>query len=232
MIKIRPSDQRGRGDHGWLKSQHTFSFADYYDPSHMQFKSLRVINEDYIQGGNGFGTHPHRDMEIITYVVAGALEHKDSMGTTAVIRPGEVQKMSAGTGVAHSEYNKLNDQETHLLQIWIMPNKMSVTPSYGQKSFEEALKQKDLVLAVSHDGRDGSIAIHQDADLYISKLQAGRSVEFPLRPERGAWIQMVKGSLNINGTVIKSGDGLSAVDEPLLKILAESDSEFMLFDLA
>ncbi len=232
MIKVRPSNQRGRGDHGWLKSQHTFSFADYYDPSHMSFKSLRVINEDYIQGGNGFGTHPHQDMEIITYIVAGALEHKDSMGTTAVIKPGEVQKMSAGTGVAHSEYNKLQDQETHLLQIWIMPNKKSVTPSYGQKSFEEALKQKDLVLAVSQDGREGSIAIHQDADLYISRIKAGRSVEYKLRPQRGAWLQVVKGSLNINDTMIKSGDGVSVLDEPLLKILADTDSEFMLFDLA
>lgn len=231
MLTIRKSKDRGQADHGWLKSQHSFSFASYYDPENMGFRSLRVINEDFIAGGTGFGTHPHRDMEIITYVVKGALEHKDSMGTTAVIVPGEVQRMSAGTGVAHSEYNKLKDQETHLFQIWIMPKKLGNKPGYGQKSFEEQLNSKDMVLVVSQDGRDGSIEINQDADLYISRLKAGKTLEFKLRPKRGVYLQMVKGQLKINNALLAVGDAAAVSEEDLLKIQAQEDSEFLLFDL-
>lgn len=232
MLQLRKSEERGNANHGWLKSLHTFSFAGYYDPKHMGFRALRVINEDRIEGGTGFGAHPHRDMEIISYVVKGALEHKDSMGTKAIIRPGEVQRMSAGTGVTHSEYNALPEEETHFFQIWIQPNKMGVAPGYGQKSFEEDLNSKKMVLVVSQDARDGSIGIKQDADLYISRLKKDDFVDFKLRANRGAWVQVVKGQLNVNGKELSTGDALSFENEELLTLKALDNSEFMLFDLA
>lgn len=244
MFQLRKSEERGFANHGWLKSRHTFSFAEYYDPAQMGFHSLRVINEDRIDGGTGFGSHPHRDMEIISYVVTGALEHKDSMGTKAIIKPGEVQRMSAGSGVVHSEYNANPDGETHFFQIWIQPKERGGTPGYGQKSFDSVLDEKPMVLVVSSDGRDGSISIKQDADMYISRLKQNQTVEFAFRPKRGAWIQMVKGRVNIEtniqtnadgGKVVATGDAVS-MENPsptdlLLKVRASESSEFILFDL-
>lgn len=232
MMVIRKSLDRGAADHGWLKSMHTFSFANYYDPKHMGFGPLRVINEDRIAGGTGFGTHPHRDMEIISYVVSGALEHQDSAGNKTVIRPGEVQRMSAGQGVKHSEYNYYKDQETHFFQIWILPDRPGTEFSYGQKSFEKDLNEKKLVLVISNDGRDGSISINQDADMYISRLQSGDSIRFEGRPARNVWLQVVKGQLTVNGQKVVAGDGLATQAEDALDISAGVDSEVILFDLA
>jgi redox-sensitive bicupin YhaK (pirin superfamily) len=232
MRQLRKSDERGFADHGWLKSRHSFSCAGYYDSRHMGFRTLRVINEDRIEGGSGFGAHPHRDMEIISYVVKGSLEHEDSMGNKTVIRPNEVQRMTAGTGVVHSEHNAQTDEETHFFQIWILPEGNGSKPGYGQKSFENELNSKKLVHVISRDGRDGSISINQDADMYISRLKAGEHFEFKLNPERGAWIQAVKGSLEINGQKIVAGDGLSFEDEESLQVRAIEPSELLLFDLA
>lgn len=231
MLKIRKSAERGLANHGWLKSLHTFSFADYYDPAHMGFRSLRVINEDRIEGGSGFGMHGHRDMEIISYVVKGALEHRDSKGNVAVIRPGEVQRMSAGGGVMHSEYNKVSE-ETHFFQIWITPDRAGTEFGYGQKSYEEELNSQDLVLVVSKTGRNGSISINQDADLYASRLAAGKTVHFEIHPGRHVWLQTIKGKLNINGTELQTGDAASTRDDRELKIVASADAEFLIFDLA
>lgn len=232
MLQLRKSQDRGIANHGWLKSKHTFSFADYYDPEFMGFRSLRVINEDRIDGGTGFGAHPHRDMEIISYVVKGALEHKDSMGTKAIIRPGEVQRMSAGTGVVHSEYNAMPDEETHFFQIWIQPKSRGGNPGYGQKSFENELNSNQLVLVMSEEGRDGSISIKQDADIYISRLPAGADLELKVRKTRGAWVQVVSGKLTVNGKELTTGDAISFEDEELLTFKAEDKSEIILFDLA
>lgn len=231
MTVLRRSDERGFANHGWLKSRHTFSFADYYDPKFMGFRALRVINEDRIEAGTGFGSHPHKDMEIISYVVKGALEHKDSMGTSAVIRPGEVQRMSAGSGVVHSEYNALKDQETHFFQIWVIPQSRGGTPGYGQKSFENDLNSKKLVLVVSQDARDGSIGIKQDADLYISRLKANDTLEFNLRPSRGAWIQVVHGQVEVNGHTLKTGDAVAIEDSPAINFKALENSELIIFDM-
>lgn len=232
MFEILKSENRGNADHGWLKSRHTFSFADYYNPRYMGFRNLRVINEDRVAGGMGFGKHGHRDMEIISYVVKGALLHEDSTGNKTVIRPGEVQRMSAGTGVLHSEYNQDQENDAHFFQIWITPNKDGAPFSYGQKSFEEDIRNKDMVLVISETGRDGSISINQDADLYVSNLKKDQPVEFNIKPGRHVWIQMIKGSLDVNGEKIETGDGLRTSKEQLLKIKARNDSEFMLFDLA
>lgn len=232
MLQLRKSAERGMANHGWLKSRHTFSFADYYDPRHMGFGALRVINEDRIDGGTGFGAHPHKDMEIISYVVKGALKHEDSMGTKAVIMPGEVQRMSAGTGVVHSEHNNQPNDETHFFQIWIQPNKTGDKPGYGQKSFETELNTKNLVLVVSNDGRDGSIGINQDADMYISRLKSGQNLDFKIRRGRGLWVQVVKGDLLVGDQVIKTGDAISTREAQQLKFYASEDSEIILFDLA
>ena len=232
MFTILKSENRGNADHGWLKSRHTFSFADYYNPQYMSFRNLRVINEDRIAGGTGFGMHGHKDMEIISYVVSGALSHADSTGNKTVIRPGEVQRMSAGTGVAHSENNTNENEDAHFFQIWITPNKTGAPFSYGQKSFEEDIKNKDMVLVISETGRDGSISINQDADLYISNLKKDKAVDFIINSGRHVWIQMVRGSIDVNGEQIKTGDGLRTSKEQLLKIKALDDSEYMLFDLA
>lgn len=230
MFTIRRSKERGHANHGWLDSYHTFSFADYYDPKHMAFGPLRVINEDVIDGGAGFPTHAHRDMEIITYIIDGALEHKDSMGTSAVIRPGEVQHMSAGTGVRHSEFNPSKDQKTHLFQIWIMPLKEGIAPAYGQKKFEFE-KAKDMTLVVSHKGVDGSLPINQDADIYVAKWKKDQFSDFKLRPGGKAWIQMVKGSLQVNGQKLLSSDAMAITEEESLKLKADEASEFLVFDL-
>jgi quercetin 2,3-dioxygenase len=231
MLQVRKSNDRGHSDHGWLKSQFSFSFADYYDPENMGFKSLRVINEDHIQGGTGFGAHLHRDMEIITYVIKGALEHKDSMGTTAVVKPGEVQRMSAGRGVVHSEHSKSED-ETHLFQIWIMPEAGGGTPGYEQKSFEKDLKEKNLVLVVSHDGRDGSLSIKQDANLFISRLKPEEVIDFPVREDRGVYLHVVKGSVHVGDKTLSQGDALAVDEEQILKLKALAQAELLIFDLA
>ncbi len=230
MFTLREAKERGHANHGWLDSYHTFSFADYYDPRHMSFGALRVINEDVIDGGTGFPTHGHKDMEIITYIIEGALQHKDSMGTTAVIRPGEVQTMSAGTGVRHSEFNHLENQKTHLLQIWIMPAKQGIAPAYGQKKFEFE-KAKGMTLVVSQKGIDGSLPINQDANIYVAKWQKGETSEFKIKPGRRVWIQMVKGSVEVGGENLSAGDALGVTDEVLLKLQAGEASEFLFFDL-
>lgn len=231
MLSVRRSEERGHADHGWLKSWHTFSFAHYFDPQHMGFGPLRVINEDRIEGGTGFGLHPHQDMEIITYVVKGALVHQDTMGNKTVIRPGDVQKMSAGRGVRHSEMNHEEDAETHLFQIWIQPNKKGVAPSYEQKNFADVLEREKLVLVASPDGRDGSIAIHQDAAMYVARLQKNSSLHLPLQAKRGVWIQVVHGSLAVNGTDLQQGDAVAVTKEASVELLGQSDTELILFDL-
>ena len=233
MINVRKSQQRGNFDHGWLKTYHTFSFSEYYDPNFMGFRALRVINEDTVAGGEGFPTHRHKDMEIITYIIEGALEHRDTIGTHAVIVPGEVQYMSAGKGIKHSEFNHEKTKPTHLLQIWILPDQLNHTPRYGQKSFLPQLAQKNFVLAVSLDGHDESIAIHQDVLLWVGKPKAKEVIEYPLKAKRSAWIQLVKGALTVNDqTLLSAGDGAAISDESHLKILASQDAEFLLFDLA
>jgi redox-sensitive bicupin YhaK (pirin superfamily) len=231
MLTVRRSQDRGHAQHGWLDSHHSFSFADYYDPKHMGFGPLRVINEDRIAGGTGFGAHPHRDMEIISYVVDGALTHKDSMGNATTIRPGEVQRMSAGSGVTHAEMNERADQTTHFFQIWIVPATRGIKPGYGQKDFSAQLAAEPLVLAASQDGRDGSIPIHQDADLYVSRLKERASLHFDLRPGRGAWVQVVKGGVRLNGETLAAGDGAALSDEKVLELVAETAAEVLLFDL-
>ncbi len=230
MFILRSKD-RGGADHGWLKTQHTFSFADYYNQERMGFRTLRVINEDQIAGGTGFSAHPHRDMEIITYIIKGALTHEDSMGNKATIVPGEVQRMSAGTGVVHSEQNAVHDEVTHLVQIWIKPKARGGMPSYAQKSFEGDLNNKKLVLVVSEDGRDDSLTINQDADIYVSKLKKDEAIEFDVREGRGVWIQTIKGSLAINNEEVFAGDGVAVESKEALRIKSLEESEFILFDL-
>lgn len=231
MLNIRKSEDRGMANHGWLKSKHSFSFADYYDPKHMGFRSLRVINEDQIDGGTGFDKHPHRDMEIISYVISGALAHKDSMGNEAIILPGEVQRLTAGTGISHSEQNHKANEATHFFQIWIKPKKNGVQPGYGQKSFEKEINEKNLVLVVSEDGRHGSIKINQDADMYISRLKKHSHVEFNLRSGRGVWVQVVSGEITVDSKVIKAGDALAIEEVDKINFKANQQSEFILFDL-
>lgn len=231
MIKIRRSNERGGADHGWLQTQHTFSFADYYDPQNMGFRDLRVINEDYIAPAQGFPTHGHRDMEIVTYVINGELSHRDSMGNGETIRPNEVQRMTAGTGVLHSEYSSLTDK-THLLQIWILPEKQNLQPGYEQKYFAPEEKQGKLRLVASRGGDDGSVTINQDVNLYASLLNKGESVEHELKDGRHAWIQLISGSLEVNGEKLNAGDGAAISEEHVLKLRAGDDNtEFLLFDL-
>lgn len=231
MIKIRKSKERGFFNHGWLKSFHSFSFANYYDPKHMHFGNLRVINEDFITAGMGFGKHPHDNMEIITYVISGALSHKDSMNNSSTISPGEVQVMSAGTGVFHSEFNHEENQETHLLQIWIFPEVKNIKPRYVQKSFVDNLKQKDFVLVVSKSGREGSIQINQDADIFLGKFRANRNFDFEIKKGRKIWIQLISGEISVNKNHLENGDAVAITDEIKISITAKKDSEFLLFDL-
>jgi len=232
MITIRQSDERGHLNHGWLDTYHTFSFDQYYDPAHMHFRSLRVINEDRVAAGRGFPTHSHRDMEIVTYILAGALEHRDSMGNGSVIRPGDVQRMSAGTGVAHSEFNPSLSESVHLLQIWIMPRARNLSPSYEQKAFSEDDIRNRLRLVASEDGRDGSVTIQQDASLYAAILGRDSAIEQTLSENRYAWLQVARGSLNVNGHNLTQGDGAAISREKSLKLLASEEAEVLLFDLA
>jgi quercetin 2,3-dioxygenase len=232
MITIRPSAERGGGNHGWLNTKHTFSFADYWEPNWMGFRSLRVINEDWVAPNTGFPTHPHRDMEIITYVLSGKLEHKDSLGTGSVILPGDGQRMTAGTGIRHSEFNPSTTEPVHLLQIWIQPEKASLTPSYEQKSFPEAEKRGRLRLIASHDASDGSVRINQDAKLYVSLLQAGDQITHELDRNRHGWLQIARGAIELNGKRLAQGDGAAISDEKTLTIKAGEDAEVLLFDLA
>ena len=231
MITIRNADDRGHAEHGWLNSRHTFSFADYHDPEHMGFRTLRVINEDRVEPGQGFGTHPHRDMEIISYVLEGALEHKDSMGTSSTIRPGEVQRMSAGTGVLHSEYNPSRKEPVHFLQIWIYPEKKNLKPGYEQKAFPAAERANRLRLVASRDGREGSLTIHQDAELYTTLLSKGGKVTHELGSGRFAWVQVARGKVSLNGQTLNSGDGAKVSGEKTLELNASGDAEVLLFDL-
>ena len=228
MIQIRKSDQRGHFDHGWLNTYHTFSFADYHDPEFMGYRSLRVINEDRVQAGRGFGTHGHRDMEILSYVLEGALGHGDSMGTGSVIRPGDVQRMSAGTGVMHSERNPSDTEAVHFLQIWIVPEKRGIDPGYEQKTFPPEERDGRLRLVAARDGRDGALTIHQDVDLYTATLH-GAPVDFTLRPGRYGWLQVTRGSITVNGKKLDAGDGASIENESALKI--DGEGEILLFDL-
>jgi hypothetical protein len=238
MITVRKSAERGQADHGWLKSRHSFSFADYHDPRHMGFGNLRVINEDRIAPGSGFGTHGHRDMEIVSYVLAGELAHKDSMGTgssaaaSGIIRPGDVQRMSAGRGVQHSEFNHAEGQTTHFLQIWIEPNARGIDPGYEQKHFDDAAKRGSLRLIASPDGRDGSVTIHADASISAALVDGAESIARELDPARKAYVQVVRGSLDVNGKRLASGDAAALSGEKSLSLSAGDNAEVLVFDLA
>jgi len=229
MIHVRKADERGHFDHGWLDTYHTFSFADYYDPGSMGFRALRVINEDRVKPGHGFGTHSHRDMEIVTYVLEGSLAHRDSMGTGSVIRPGEVQRMSAGTGVLHSETNPSRDESVHFLQIWILPERRDIEPGYEQKAFPAAERKDHLRLVASHDGSDGSLTIHQDAKLFAGTLTDGKTITYELPKGRYAWLQVARGTVELNGQSLHAGDGAAIEDERTLNL--RGDGEILLFDL-
>jgi hypothetical protein len=232
MLTIRKSEERGHADHGWLKSHHSFSFADYFDPAHMGWGNLRVINDDLIAPGGGFGTHGHRDMEIVTYVTAGALAHKDSMGNGTVIPPGDVQRMSAGSGVRHSEFNHAPDQATHLFQIWIEPREKGIAPGYEQKRFADAEKRGRLRLIASSDGADGSVTIHADAALYAGLFDGDEAATLPLNPARKAYVHVARGTLAVNGQNLRQGDAALLADEPSLTLSQGHDAEVLVFDLA
>jgi redox-sensitive bicupin YhaK (pirin superfamily) len=230
MMNIRKANERGHANHGWLDSYHTFSFADYYNPQWMGFHSLRVLNDDLVMPGMGFGTHPHRDMEIITYVLSGALEHKDSMGNGRVIRPGEVQYMAAGTGVRHSEFNPAKDEAVHFLQIWIQPDRLGVTPRYAEKSLQNAVSEK-WNLITSKTGRDGSIAIHQDADLWLARLDANKQVRHQLGSGRSAWVHVAEGEVSLNGKPLSGGDAAAIMEPGTIEVSSSKPAQVLLFDL-
>jgi redox-sensitive bicupin YhaK (pirin superfamily) len=234
MIYIRKSEDRGHAEHGWLSARHSFSFADYHDPRFMGFGDLRVINEDRVAPGGGFPTHGHRDMEIVTYILEGALEHKDSMGNTAVIRPGEVQRMTAGTGVRHSEFNASRTEPVHLLQIWILPERPNLAPGYEQTAFPAEERQGKLRLVASRDGREGSVTIHQDAALYASLLANGETVTFKPAEGRKQWLQVARGTVTVNGNALKQGDAIAMAEEPEITVtgaIQGENAEILLFDL-
>jgi quercetin 2,3-dioxygenase len=228
-MQIRRASERGYADHTWLQTFHTFSFADYHDPKYMGFSALRVLNEDRVKGGRGFGAHPHRDMEIVSYVLEGQLQHKDSMGTGSIIRPGDVQRMSAGTGVLHSEYNPLRAEPVHFLQIWIIPDRAGYSPSYEQKKFSVEEKTGRLRLIVSKDGRDGSVSLHQDVSIYATVLNSGDGVEHAVVNHRNAWVQVVRGKLDLNGESLEAGDGAAFVDDSNVRL--SGSGEALVFDL-
>lgn len=232
MITIRRADERGHFDHGWLNTYHTFSFDQYYDPRYMGFRTLRVINEDFVAAGRGFPKHGHRDMEIITYILEGALKHEDSMGNGSVIRPGDVQRMTAGTGVRHSEQNASDSERVHLLQIWILPHTVGLEPAYEQKAFSEDERRGRLRLIASEDGSDGSVVVHQDVKLFASIIPAGEQVEYAMDQQRYAWIQVARGKVSVNGEKADQGDGVTVAGESNLRINAEENAEVLLFDLA
>jgi len=232
MITIRKSEDRGHFNHSWLNTYHTFSFDRYHDPDHMGFRSLRVINEDRVDPDQGFPTHPHRDMEIITYVLEGALEHKDSMGTGSVIRPGDVQRMTAGTGITHSERNPSPSEEVHLLQIWILPNERGLEPSYEQKTFPVERRNGRLCLIASPSSDNGAVTINQDVSLYTARLRPGKQVEHKLAPNRHAWVQVARGSVTVNGQPLSQGDGAAISGEESVTITGGEQAEILLFDLA
>lgn len=231
MIKIRKSNERGFANHGWLKSFHSFSFANYFDKNHLNFSDLCVINEDYIAAAKGFGKHPHDNMEIITYVISGSLAHQDSMGNSSIILPNEVQMMSAGTGIFHSEFNNSATKETHLLQIWIKPALTAIVPKYQQKSFADQFTKSDFVLVISGSGRDGSISINQDAEIFVAKFLAKKEKIFSIKKGRKIWIQVVEGEIAINDERLVNGDAAAIIEEDFVKIKALKNSEFLLFDL-
>ncbi|HVS75238.1 MAG TPA: pirin family protein [Candidatus Acidoferrales bacterium] len=232
MMHIRRSRERGHFDHGWLDTYHTFSFGDYHDPKYVEFRALRVLNEDVVSPDKGFPAHPHRDMEIVTYVLEGALRHRDSMGNGSVIRPGDVQRMSAGTGVTHSEHNASKSEPVHLLQIWIYPERNGLAPGYEQKAFSDAEKRGRLRLVASPDGREGSVTIHQDAELYATLLAAGETVRQEGKPGRHAWVQVARGSVKLNGQELSAGDGAALSGEKTILLTGVRDAEVLLFDLA
>ena len=230
MLTIRKAEERGGGRHDWLESYHTFSFADYYDPAHMGFRSLRVINDDVIAAGGGFGTHPHRDMEIVTYVLDGELEHKDSLGTGSIIRPGDVQKMSAGTGIRHSEFNHSRSTPVHLLQIWIMPERAGLAPGYQQLNFPRAAKLGKLLLVAANEDRPDLIRIHQDVKMYVTVLESAQRVQHELAAGRHAWVHVATGAVNVNGKALKAGDAAAVNGEPI-EITGAPGGEVLVFDL-
>lgn len=230
MITVRKAEDRGHANHGWLDTWHTFSFADYFDPLHMGFRALRVINDDTVAAGQGFGTHPHRDMEIITWVLSGALEHKDSMGNGRIIRPGELQYMAAGTGVTHSEFNPSPDEPVHLLQIWILPDRKGTKPTYAEKSLTN-MSSGRLHLAASKSGRDNSMTINQDADVFVGKFDAGNKINHELRPGRFAWLHVAEGEIELGGLKLKSGDAAAFGDEKAVSFTAQAPAQILLFDL-
>ncbi|PWC39531.1 pirin family protein [Azospirillum sp. TSO35-2] len=232
MITIRHRDERGVADMGWLNSHHSFSFGHYMDPNHMGFRALRVINEDRVIPGAGFPTHGHANMEIISYVLKGALEHKDSIGTGSIIRPGEVQRMSAGRGIRHSEYNASDKDPVHFLQIWILPEAHGLAPGYEQADFPAAEKRGTLKLVGSRDGREGSVTIHQDVDLYAALLEGDESARLALRPGRHAWVQVARGQVHVNGQLLKEGDGAALSDEEAVTLDRADEAEVLVFDLA
>ena len=232
MISIRQANERGAVNMGWLNAKHSFSFGSYYDPAHMGFGPLRVINEDRIQPAQGFGMHGHRDMEIITYIIDGALEHKDNMGNGSVIRRGEVQRMTAGTGVMHSEFNHSHEDLTHLLQIWILPERAGLTPGYEEKSFDEADKKNRLRLIASRAAREGSLKIHRDVDLYATMLDKGRSLSHVFADGRSGWVQVVSGDVRVDAATLSAGDGAAIAQMPALELHALADTELLLFDMA
>jgi redox-sensitive bicupin YhaK (pirin superfamily) len=232
MITLRKADDRFHTEIGWLDSRHTFSFGDHYDPQHMGFRTLRVINEDRVAPAQGFGTHGHRDMEILSYVLEGELGHRDSMGTGSTIRPGELQRMTAGTGVLHSEMNPSRDRPVHFLQIWLLPERKGIAPGYEQKAFAEGERRGKLRLVASRDGRDGSLTVHQDADVYASLLAAGERASLPLRQGRGAWVQLARGEATVNGQLLRAGDGAALEGEAAVDLAATKDAELVVFDLA
>jgi redox-sensitive bicupin YhaK (pirin superfamily) len=231
MITLRPASARGHADHGWLDTRHTFSFADYFDPRHMGFRALRVINEDRVQPAQGFGMHPHRDMEIVSYVLEGGIQHKDSMGNGSVIRPGDVQRMSAGTGVLHSEFNASRSELVHFLQIWLLPSARGIEPGYEQKAFSEADKRGNLRLVASPDGREGSVTIHSDAAIYAGVFGAGESAEHALSPGRHAWVHVARGKARVNGHDLGPGDGAAFSDEASVRVEGIEGGEVLVFDL-